>query len=56
MTKGKVAGILARHLTNAAGAITGAQGVAVGDWKVAAIGAVVTIASMYFSYLEKRDR
>jgi hypothetical protein len=52
----KILGILARHTTTAAGAIAGVEGVNTGDWRVTAIGAVVTIAGMYFSYLEKRTR
>ncbi len=51
-----IAGILARHLTTAAGAIATTAGVAEGDWRVVGIGALVTIAGMFFSYLEKRGR
>jgi hypothetical protein len=56
MTANKVVGILARHATTAAGAIAGVEGVNAGDWRVTAIGAVVSIVGMYFSYLEKRTR
>jgi uncharacterized membrane protein YjjP (DUF1212 family) len=56
MIANKVVGILARHATTAAGAIASVEGVNAGDWRVTAIGAVVSIAGMYFSYLEKRTR
>ena len=51
-----ISGILARHLTSAAGAITATTGVVEGDWRIVAIGSLVTIAGMYFSYLEKKHR
>ena len=52
----KMIGSTARHAVTAGGVMVGAEGVGSDDWRVALIGAVVTMFGMYMSYLEKRER
>jgi hypothetical protein len=51
-----VAGIIARHGISAAGGAAMAAGAAGTDPVVVITGAIVAIAGMVISYLEKRDR
>lgn len=49
-------GSFIRHVATAGGAYAGIEGFQTEDWRIALIGAVVVIAGMLFSYLEKKER
>lgn len=49
-------GSAVRHAITASGAVAGIEGVQAADWRIALIGAVVSMFGMYMSYLEKRNR
>lgn len=52
----ELVGIAVRHAVTAGGTATTASGVQTDDWRIALIGAVVTITGLVLSYLEKRNR
>ena len=52
----KMVGSLARHAVTGVGAVASIEGLQSSDWRVALIGATVSMFGMWLSYLEKRDR
>ena len=52
----ELVGIAVRHTATAGGTLTTTAGVQSEDWRIALIGAVVTITGLVLSYLEKRNR
>lgn len=52
----ELVGIAVRHAATAGGTMTTASGVQSDDWRIALIGATVTIVGLVLSYLEKRGR
>lgn len=52
----KMIGSLSRHAVTGVGAVASMEGFQSSDWRIALIGAAVSMFGMWLSYLEKRDR